>query len=185
MEHEFIRLIIESVRLGKNTRQRASVFQEINGDRCLAITMGRYDAEALVIAAKCNQGVYSTWHHILWLFWGILWVIGARHRYLKIRNIVNWRYRIPIVFGATIYDVIITDIIDDVYQSELSLVNHKKEKRSIKIRPSDALCLGVRYNVAIYASREVMEEYSFRLDSIEAAQDENPEKPIFPKTEKK
>ena len=78
--------------------------------------------------------------------------------------------------GAVLTSVTINQFVDGVFMAVLQFANHE----SISARPSDAVALAVRLDVAVFVESEVMDEAALDID--EEMVDENDD-PIDPQVE--
>jgi bifunctional DNase/RNase len=65
--------------------------------------------------------------------------------------------------GASVADVTVTDLNDDVYYAKIGLMNGAKERIDIDSRPSDAIALAVRTDAPIFVDDSILDQAAITL----------------------
>ncbi|MCO6451029.1 MAG: bifunctional nuclease family protein [Caldilineales bacterium] len=124
-----IEVTIDSVRISLMTQHRVVVLREKNSQRYLPIWIGAPEADAITLRLQGVQVERPLTHDLL-------------ARSLE-------------TLGAEVQFVVVSDLRSDVYYAQIVLEYGEREVR-IDSRPSDAIALAVRADVAIYVSEKVM-----------------------------
>lgn len=133
-----IETTVESIRVSLVTQNRVVILKEVDGTRHLPIWIGAYEAEAIALEL---QGIAPT----------------RPLPYDIIRAML-------IELGATVDQIIISDLNDAVFYARLIL---SVADRTIEIdaRPSDAIAIAVRTESRILVEESVMDNAGVSLDS--------------------
>lgn len=84
-------------------------------------------------------------------------------------------------FNIEIHEINIFDLKEGIFFAKIVCsLGDGSNKQNIDARPSDAIAIGLRHNVPIYASQRVMDEAGIKLDDEESAADEKETEPATP-----
>jgi len=125
-----IKVTIDSIRASLLSQHRVVVLKEEGLERYLAIWIGPYEADAIMIKAKDGEVARPLTHGLLEL--------GVRK------------------LGATVSNVVVNDLHDDTFFARV-VMDRDGEPIELDARPSDAIALAVRVQSPIFVSESVME----------------------------
>ena len=133
-----IELVIEAIRVNLRNDTRVVVLREKDADRYLLIWIGPNEAAAITVRLEDLAVPRPQTHDLL--------------------------AKVIEELGATVQQVLVSDIDHDVYFAKVTLEANGK---SIEVdsRPSDAIALAVRAEVPIHASDAVLEKAGIRLNA--------------------
>lgn len=137
-----IETTVESIRVSLVTQNRVVILREVDGDRHLPIWIGAYEAEAIAMEL---QGVTAT----------------RPLPYDLIRVMLG-------ELDATIDEVRITNLNDQVYYARIVLNRGSGNPIEIDARPSDAIAIAVRTGTRILVAESIMEEASVSMPGDDA-----------------
>lgn len=127
-----IKVKVESIRVSLINQNRLVVLRELEGLRYLAIWIGPFEAEAITIGLKGTEIDRPLTHDLL---------RGAIEQ-----------------LDAQIDSVMINHLQEDTFFARIVLTREGTEEAlEIDARPSDAIALAVRADVAIYVAESVMD----------------------------
>lgn len=126
-----IELQLVGVRVELPSNQPIVLLKETTGDRYLPIWIGQPEAIAISYGYQGIETPRPFTHDL-------------------IRNILA-------AVGASVERIVITEIKDQIYISEIQLVTNGTKTR-ISSRPSDAIALATRLGVGIFCEESVLEE---------------------------
>src|SRR5688572_26002891 len=86
--------------------------------------------------------------------------------------------------GVTVQEVMISDLKEGVFFSKI-VCNDGDKQFDLDARPSDAIAIGLRFNVPIYTVESVLSEAGIILSDLEDEDEENDELSTEPKAETK
>ncbi len=128
-----IQVKVESIRVSLINQNRLVVLRELEGPRYLAIWIGPFEAEAITIGLKGTDIDRPLTHDLL---------RGAIEQ-----------------LDAQIERVVINDLQEDTFFARIVIARGGGDEEDLEIdaRPSDAIALAVRADVAIFVARTVMD----------------------------
>ena len=132
-----LELEIESIRVRRETQQRAVVLRVKNSDLYLPIFIGHFEIEAIRLKLMDVEVQRPMTHDLLGS------VIGN--------------------LGASIKGVVVSELKDDTFFAKI-LVDFRGNVIEIDSRPSDALALAVRSGAPIFAEDSVVEMAGITLE---------------------
>ncbi len=153
-----VEVTIDSVRVSLMSQHRIVVLRESESTRFLPIWIGPFEADAITIELQSVEVARPLTHDLL----------KATIEQL----------------GAKIVQVAITDLRNDTFYAEISLMVNGR-RIEVDSRPSDAIALAVRARVPVYVADDVMEQAAIRPEddlegsSLPAAEGE-PAEPTSP-----
>lgn len=117
----------------------ALILEELNGFRRLPIIIGSFEAQAIAISLEKMQPNRPLTHDLF-------------------KNTLD-------LSGISIHEVIISDLIEDVFHA--TLIGKKADGSPLEVdaRSSDAIALAVRFGCSIFTTEAIMEEKGVVLDS--------------------
>ena len=135
-----VELSVESVRINLATGQRVVILKDAPADRYLFIWIAPPEAAAIAMELQGTSSPRPLTHDLL-------------------KSVIE-------ELGAKLTNVIISDLIDDIYHARLVL---DADGRHVEVdaRPSDAIALAVRVKVPILVTESVLERAAVTLDSAE------------------
>lgn len=132
-----IEMVIDSIRVSLMNYQRVVILKEKGSERYLPIWIGPAEADAIAVKLQDITVPRPLTHDLL------SDVIAA--------------------LGASVNFVVVCDLRDDTFYAKIVL-NVDGKTLEIDSRPSDALALGVRKKVPIYADEAVLDKAGILLD---------------------
>ena len=132
-----IEMVIDSIRVSLMNYQRVVILKEKGSERYLPIWIGPAEADAIAVKLQDISVPRPLTHDLL-------------------SNIIA-------ELGATVSSVIVCDLRDDTFYAKI-LLSVDGKTMEIDSRPSDALALGVRKKVPIFADEAVLEKAGILLD---------------------
>ncbi|MFQ5879798.1 MAG: bifunctional nuclease family protein [Dehalococcoidia bacterium] len=152
-----VEMTIESIRVSLMNYQRVVILKEKEADRYLPIWIGPAEADAIAVRLQEVQVARPLTHDLL-------------------RSLIE-------TLGATIHYIVVNDLANDTFYARIIL---GVDGRTLEVdsRPSDAIALAVRTQVAIYAEESVLEKAGVRLDQ-ETGEAAGGEREAEPRTEVK
>ena len=140
---------VHSIRFSLMSHHRVVVLKDAELDRYLAIWIGPYEAEAILMALQHIEPPRPMTHDLL-------------------KSITD-------VLGATVSHVLINELTDNTFHARI-VMDVDGRHSEIDSRPSDAMALAVRCAVPIYVAEKVMEQASFvpspELDHVSPEEEE-------------
>lgn len=130
-------LVIDSIRVSLLNYQRVVILKEKDSDRYLPIWIGPAEADAIAVKLQNVDVPRPLTHDLL--------------------------HQVITDLGATVDHILVSGLDHDTFFAKVVL-NFNDRSIPIDARPSDALALAVRVNVAIYAEDEVIEKAGIHLD---------------------
>ena len=70
-------------------------------------------------------------------------------------------------FAVSVQEVVISDLKEGVFYAKLVCSSNGAEVEELDARPSDAIAIGLRFNVPIYAEQHILEEAGIVLSDME------------------
>ncbi len=125
---ETVQVTLAGVRVDTQSNQPIVLLKEVSGDRYLPIWTGPVEATAIAIAQEDRKRALPLTHD---LFCDMLQTMGIQ-----------------------LLNVTISTLIDGIFDSYLSLSNH----RTVSARPSDAIALAIRTGAPILAGAGILDE---------------------------
>jgi len=126
-----VEVTIDSVRVSLMSQHRIVVLRESESSRFLPIWIGPFEADAITIELQSVEVARPLTHDLL-------------------RATIE-------ELGAQIIQVAITDLRNDTFYAEISLLVNGR-RIQVDSRPSDAIALAVRARVPVYVADEVMDQ---------------------------
>ena len=134
---ELVRMVVESVRVHMLSNRHVVILKDVERERYLPIWIGPWEASAIAMRLQGVEPERPLTHD---LFVAALQAVGAR-----------------------IDRVVISDLADETYHARIYLERDGREVE-VDARPSDALALAVRAEVAILAAETVLEQAAIGSD---------------------
>lgn len=113
------------------SHHRVVLLKEDDTERCLAIWIGQYEAEAIAMALQQMNAPRPQTHDLL-------------------KNLAE-------ALGATVSQILISNLEDNTFYARIAM-DVDGRYAEIDARPSDAMALAVRCGVPIFVAEEVMDE---------------------------
>jgi bifunctional DNase/RNase len=132
-----VEVTIDSIRVSLMNYQRVVILKEKDTERYLPIWIGPAEADAIAVKLQGVSVPRPLTHDLLST------VIGT--------------------LGATINSVVVSDLKNDTFYAKV-ILNVDGGQMEVDSRPSDALALAVRADVAIYAEDTVLDKAGIMLD---------------------
>ena len=126
-----VEVSVESVRINLATSQRVVILKDAQTDRYLFIWIANPEAYSIAMELQGTSSPRPLTHDLL-------------------KTVIT-------ELGGTLSNVIISDLIDDIFYARLVLDANGRHVE-IDSRPSDAIALAVRLKAPIYVSESVMEQ---------------------------
>jgi len=123
-------MVVESVRVHMLSSQHVVILKEVGRDRYLPIWIGPWEANAIAMKLQDLTPERPLTHDLF---------------ATTIERL-----------GATIRQVVVSDLADETYRARL-LLDFDGREVDIDARPSDAIALAVRAGVTIYATEAVLD----------------------------
>ena len=117
----------------------ALVLKEISGERRLPIIIGMFEAQSIAMEIERIVPNRPMTHDL----------------FKSLSKKLNF----------SVNEIVITDIKDGVFFSKINITDSKK-KLSIDSRPSDAIAIGIRFKVNIYATEKVLSNAGIIFDEV-------------------
>ena len=122
------------------SKSYAVILKEINGDKCLPVIVGSFEAQSIALAIETVDTPRPLTHDLICdLISGVDGVLNA---------------------------VRINSLDEGVFYSQLEIESIKLGKRIIDARPSDAIAIALRMDTPILVAKKVLEEAGLLEDSI-------------------
>ncbi|MCL6086849.1 MAG: bifunctional nuclease family protein, partial [Actinobacteria bacterium] len=138
---DLIKMNLEGVRIEYPSQKPIILLKEEGGERFLPIWIGAFEASAIALELVHYKTPRPMTHDL------IISIFDS----LKVS--VNY--------------IAVTDIINDTFYAVLSLINDNGQEINIDLRPSDAIAISVRCKCPMYASKDVIENASLTISTIE------------------
>jgi bifunctional DNase/RNase len=126
-----IEVTVESIRVSLISQQRLVVLRETSSPRFLPIFIGPCEAEAITLGLQGTE-------------------VGRPMTHDLLRGVIDQ-------LGGTVDHIVISELKNDTFFARI-VVNARGKEIEVDARPSDAIALGVRLDVAIYVAESVMEQ---------------------------
>ena len=137
-----VEMIVDSVRVNLISPSRVVVLKEREGPRYLAIVIGTAEADAIAVRLQDRRVPRPLTHDLL-------------------RDVIE-------TCGAGVVQVTVTKLVDQTYYASI-VIEFNGRQLEVDSRPSDAIALAVRADVAIYVADEVLDQAGFEPDQDEGA----------------
>ena len=134
-----VEVSVESVRINLATSQRVVILKDAQTDRYLFIWIANPEAYSIAMELQGTSSPRPLTHDLL-------------------KTVIT-------ELGGTLSNVIISDLIDDIFYARLVLDANGRHVE-IDSRPSDAIALAVRLKAPIYVSESVMEQAGLRTSML-------------------
>ncbi len=135
-----VEMTVDSVRINLATQQRVVILKATKQERYLFIWIAQSEAFAIAVELQGTTSPRPLTHDLL-------------------KNVIA-------ELGAKIVNIVISDLIDDVYYARLVL-DVAGRHVEIDSRPSDAIALAVRTHTSIYVEDSVLERAGVALEPNE------------------
>ncbi|MFA5317008.1 MAG: bifunctional nuclease family protein [Dehalococcoidales bacterium] len=132
-----VEMTIDSIRVSLMNYQRVVILKEKYAERYLPIWIGPAEADAIAVKLQGVSVPRPLTHDLL-------------------QSVIS-------LLGARIDHIVVNDLQNDTFYAKL-VVDVDQGKMEIDSRPSDALALAVRTDVAIYADESVLDKAGILLD---------------------
>lgn len=132
-----VEMTIDSIRVSLMNYQRVVILKEKYAERYLPIWIGPAEADAIAVKLQGVSVPRPLTHDLL-------------------QSVIK-------MLGATIDHIVVSDLQNDTFYARL-VVNVDQGQIEIDSRPSDALALAVRTDVAIFADESVLDKAGILLD---------------------
>ena len=132
-----LEMSIDSIRVSLMNYQRVVILKEKDADRYLPIWIGPSEADAIAVKLQDVSVPRPLTHDLL-------------------GNVID-------VMGGVVKRIVVSDLQNDTFYAKLG-INMNDSTVEVDARPSDAIALAVRTQVAIYANEEVMEKAAILMD---------------------
>lgn len=126
-----IEVVIDSIRVSLISQQRIVMLRELDGERQMPIWIGPCEAEAIEIRLRETTVARPMTHDLLKIVLEEL--------------------------GGALHHIVVNDLIDGTFKA-LLFIDTDGGMIEVDCRPSDAIALAVRADVAIYVEETVMDE---------------------------
>ncbi len=135
-----VEMSVESVRINLATNQRVVILKEAQSDRYLFIWIANPEAYSIAMELQGTTSPRPLTHDLL-------------------KSII-------LQLGATLTQVVISDLSDDIFYARLVL---DMDGRHVEVdaRPSDAIALAVRMKAPIYVADKVMDASAVQLQNVD------------------
>lgn len=137
-----IEMSVESVRINLATQQRVVILKALNQDRHVFIWIAHAEAYAIAVHIQGTISPRPLTHDLL-------------------KNIVE-------DMGAKVIRVVISELIDEVFYSQI-ILDIAGQEMKIDARPSDAIALAVRVNAPVFVTEEIVERCGVTPDQQDEA----------------
>jgi bifunctional DNase/RNase len=132
-----IPVVVESVRVNQANGARVVILKDEKLDRYLLIWVGHSEANTIAMELQGEKPPRPLTADLT-------------------KSIID-------ALGASIVDVSITDLANDVYYATIGLVNAGGDRLDIDSRPSDAIALAIRYDAPIFADEDILDSSSITM----------------------
>ena len=132
-----LELNIDSIRVSPMNYQRVVILKDKESDRYLPIWIGPAEADAIAVKLQDLSVPRPLTHDLL------LTMLDA--------------------LGGAIKHILVSDLENDTFYAKI-VIDVSGEVKEVDSRPSDAIALAVRTQVAIYANEEVMDKAAILMD---------------------
>lgn len=136
-----IPVVVESVRMNLTNGQRVVILKDEKLERYLLIWVGVNESTAIALELQSEKAPRPLTADLL-------------------KTIID-------ELGASIADVNVTELTDDVFYARIGLVNAENERLDIDARPSDAIALAVRAEAPIFVDDSVLDRAAITLPTEE------------------
>tara|TARA_Y100000768_G_C23895869_1_gene642537 strand:+ start:400 stop:945 length:546 start_codon:yes stop_codon:yes gene_type:complete len=135
-----IPLKVTKISYHSDSKSYAVILKEINGDKCLPVIVGSFEAQSIALAIETVDTPRPLTHDLICdLISGVDGVLNA---------------------------VRINSLEGGVFFSQLEIESVKLGKRIIDARPSDAIAIALRMETPILVAKKVLEEAGLFEDSL-------------------
>jgi bifunctional DNase/RNase len=132
-----VEMTIDSIRVSLMNYQRVVILKEKEAERYLPIWIGPAEADAIAVKLQGVNVPRPLTHYLL-------------------HTVID-------TLGATINSIVVSDLKNDTFYAKV-ILNVDGGQMEVDSRPSDALALAVRADVAIYAEDVVLDKAGILLD---------------------
>lgn len=136
-----IPVVVESVRMNVSNGQRVVILKDEKLERYLLIWVAQTESTAIALELQNEKAPRPLTADLL-------------------KTVID-------ELGASVVDVSVTDLSNDIYYARIGLLNAQKERLDIDARPSDAIALAIRCEVPIFVDEEVLDSASIKLPTEE------------------
>lgn len=139
-ENNFIKIVLEGIRIEIPSRKPLMLLKEEKGNRYLPIWIGLSEAYAIALELEGYKPPRPMTHDLM---------ITLIHH-----------------LNAKIEKVSVTNLVNNTFYAEISLI-HKSRIIKISSRPSDAIAIAIRAKVPIFASKKVLDLASISIETVD------------------
>lgn len=132
-----IPVVVESVRMNLTNGQRVVILKDDKLERYLLIWVGLNESTAIALELQNEKAPRPLTADLL-------------------KTVID-------ELGASVADISITDLTDDVYYARIGLVNAQNERLDLDSRPSDAIGLAVRCSAPIFVDDSILDRAAITL----------------------
>lgn len=139
-ENNFIKIVLEGIRIEIPSRKPLVLLREENGNRYLPIWIGLSEAYAIALELEGYKPPRPMTHDLI----------------ISLLSLLN----------TTIEKVSVNNLINNIFYAEITLM-HKDEILKLSARPSDAIAIAVRVKVPIFVSKKVLDIASINIETVD------------------
>lgn len=139
-ENNFIKIVLEGIRIEIPSRKPLMLLKEEKGNRYLPIWIGLSEAYAIALELKGYKPPRPMTHDLM----------------ISLLSLLN----------TTIEKVSVNNLINNTFFAEITLMR-KDEILKLSARPSDAIAIAIRAKVPIFASRKVLDIASINIETVD------------------
>ncbi|MBV9278830.1 MAG: bifunctional nuclease family protein [Chloroflexi bacterium] len=132
-----IPVLVESVRMNLTNGQRVVILKDDKLERYLLIWVGLNESTAIALELQNEKAPRPLTADLL-------------------KTVID-------ELGASVADISITDLADDVFYARIGLMNAQNERLDIDSRPSDAIGLAVRFGAPIFVEESILDRAAITL----------------------
>jgi uncharacterized protein len=132
-----IPVVVESVRMNLTNGQRVVILKDDKLERYLLIWVGLNESTAIALELQSEKAPRPLTADLM-------------------KSVID-------ELGASVADISITDLSEDVFYAKVGIVNAQSERLDLDSRPSDAIGLAVRYGVPIYVEEAILDKAAITL----------------------
>jgi bifunctional DNase/RNase len=134
-------VVVESVRMNVSNGQRVVILKDEKLERYLLIWVGPNESNAIALELQNEKAPRPLTADLL-------------------KTVID-------ELGASVADINVTDLSNDVYYARIGLLSAQNERLDIDARPSDAIALAVRTDAPIFVEEEILDNHAITLPGEE------------------
>lgn len=134
-------VVVESVRVNLSNGQRVVILKDEKLERYLLIWVGTNESNAIALELQNEKAPRPLTADLL-------------------KTVID-------ELGASVADINVTDLANDVYYARIGLLSPQNERLDIDARPSDAIALAVRTDAPIFVEDSILDNHSITLPTEE------------------